>query len=196
MAKTTLSGLSTRPLDSAWRRAILDRGLSHKQEVVMAWKRSFLVVANVTATSDQLIETLKVRAEQEQSSFTLVIPATPFGGGREAAQNMLSEALAQLREAGLEADGSVGNADPILAVTDTWDPKKYDEIILSTLPMRFSKWLHAGLPERISKLTDAPVTHVVSQPAKPELEVEAPPAHHDPGMGPLSVLSWGARKQN
>ena len=105
--------------------------------------------------------------------------------------NTLSEALAQLREAGLEADGSVGNADPILAVTDAWDPKKYDEIILSTLPMRFSKWLHAGLPERISKLTDAPVTHVVSQPPKPELEVAPPPAHHDPGMGPLSVLSLG-----
>ena len=31
----------------------------------MTWKRSFLVVANVTATSDQLIEALKVRAEQE-----------------------------------------------------------------------------------------------------------------------------------
>jgi GABA permease len=159
----------------------------------MTWKPSFLVVANVTATSDELIEALKERAP---ASFTLIIPATPFGGGREAAAAKLEEALGQLREAGLEAQGSVGNADPILAVTDAWDPKQYDEIIVSTLPMRFSKWLHAGLPERIGKLTDAPVTHVVSQPARPEPETAPPPAHPDSGMGPLSVLAWGGRKDH
>jgi len=160
----------------------------------MAWKRSFLVVANVTATSDELIAELKARADQQSCTFTLVIPATPFGGGREAAVATLGEALEDLREAGLEADGSVGNADPILAVTDVWDPKKYDEIIVSTLPMRFSKWLHAGLPERIGKLTDAPVTHIVSQPPRPAPELAPPPAHPDKAMGPLSVLAWGARK--
>src|SRR5919108_5193111 len=158
----------------------------------MTWKRSFLVVANVTATSPELIEALKARAP---ASFTLVIPATPFGGGREAAMAKLEEALEQLRAAGLEAQGTVGNADPILAVTDVWDPKKYDEIIVSTLPMRFSKWLHAGLPERLGKLTDAPVSHVVSEPPKPEPEVAPPPpARTESAMGPLSVLAWGARK--
>ncbi len=154
------------------------------------------MVANVTAASDELIDALRTRAQEETCSFTLVVPATPFGGGRAAAIEMLGDALEQLREAGLEADGSVGNADPILAVTDAWDPKKYDEIIVSTLPMRFSKWLHAGLPERISKLTDAPVTHVVSQPPKPAPEVAPPPEHHDNGMGPLQVLSWGARREH
>jgi len=162
----------------------------------LTWKRSFLVVANVTAASDELIDALRTRAQEETCSFTLVVPATPFGGGRAAAIEMLGKALEQLREAGLEADGSVGNADPILAVTDAWDPKKYDEIIVSTLPMRFSKWLHAGLPERISKLTDAPVTHVVSRPPKPAPEVAPPPEHHDNGMGPLQVLSWGARREH
>jgi nucleotide-binding universal stress UspA family protein len=159
----------------------------------MTWKRSFLVVANVTATSDELIDALKDRGP---ASFTFVVPATPFGGGRAAAEEKLAEAIEQLRAAGVEAEGSVGNADPILAVTDAWDPKKYDEIIVSTLPMRFSKWLHAGLPERIGKLTDAPVTHIVSQPAKPEPEVAPPPPHPDKAMGPLSVLAWGARKEH
>ena len=162
----------------------------------MTWKRSFLVVANVTATSDRLIEALEQRAAREPASFTLVIPATPFGGGRAAAVQKLEEALEQLRAAGLEAQGSVGNADPILAVTDAWDPKHYDEIIVSTLPMRLSKWMHAGLPERIAKLTDATVTHVVSPPPRPEHVVAPPPAHPDRAMGPLSVLSWGARKES
>ncbi len=161
----------------------------------MTWKRSYLVVANVTATSGELIDALRSRAQEDPCSFTLVIPATPFGGGRAAAQEKLGEALEQLHDSGLEAEGSVGNADPILAVTDAWDPKRYDEIIVSTLPMRFSKWLHAGLPERISKLTDAPVTHVVSQPPRAEHDVAPPPAHPDSGMGPLSVLAWGANKE-
>jgi len=159
----------------------------------MTWRRSFLVVANVTATSEELIGALRERAEREPVSFTMIIPAV---GGRDAGEQRLAEALEQLRSAGLSAEGSVGNADPILAVTDAWDPKKYDEIIVSTLPMRFSKWLHAGLPERIGKLTDAPVTHIVSQPAKPEPEVAPPPAHPDKAMGPLSVLAWGARKEH
>jgi hypothetical protein len=159
----------------------------------MTWKRSFLVVANVTATSDELIQGLRARAEREPASFTMIIPAAR---GRDVAGQKLAEALELLEAAGLEATGSVGNADPILAVTDAWDPKKYDEIIVSTLPMRFSKWLHAGLPERIGKLTDAPVTHIVSQPAKPEPEVAPPPPHPDKAMGPLSVLAWGGRKEH
>jgi nucleotide-binding universal stress UspA family protein len=161
----------------------------------MTWKRSFLVVANVTATSSELIDVLRARAEHESASFTLIIPATPFGGGHEAALAQLEEALEHCRDAGLEAEGRVGNADPILAVTDAWDPKKYDEIIVSTLPMRFSKWLHTGLPERIARLTDAPVTHVVSQPPRAEPAVAPPPARSDSGMGPLSVLAWGRPKE-
>jgi hypothetical protein len=162
----------------------------------MAWKRNLLVVANVTATSDDLLATLRERAQREPTSFMMIIPATPFGGGRAAAAQQLGDALELLRAAGLEVQGSVGHADPIVAVTDAWDPMGYDEIIVSTLPMRFSKWLRAGLPERISRMTGAPVTHVVSEPPKPPAETAPPPARDVQGgvMRPLSVLSWGANK--
>jgi hypothetical protein len=134
----------------------------------MAWKRNVLVVANVTATSRELVSTLQARAEREPIAFTLIVPAT----------------------------GIVGAADPVVAVTDEWDPKRYDEIVVSTLPMRVSKWLHAGLPERIAKLTGAPVTHIVSEPPKPAAPTTSPPTHQDPSapLGPLSVLGWGANK--
>src|SRR5437588_11051418 len=107
----------------------------------MAWKRTVLVVANVTATSPELLGELQARARRGPMAFTLIVPATPFGGGRTAATEMLSAALEQLRQGGLEADGAVGAADPIVAVTDAWDPKRYDEVIVSTLPMGVSKWL-------------------------------------------------------
>ena len=161
----------------------------------MPWKRHVLVIANVTSTSDELLEALKARAARDATSFTLVVPATPFGGGREAALEKLREATGQLQSAGLEAEGSVGAPDPIVAVTDAWDPKRYDEIIVSTLPMPVSKWLHAGLPERIERLTNAPVTHVISEPPKPAAAVTPAPAHEREPMGPLSVLRWGGRKE-
>jgi GABA permease len=160
----------------------------------MAWKRNILVVANVTATSRELLDELCARAEREPTSCTLVVPATPVGGGRAAATETLATALERMREAGLEADGAVGAPDPIVAVTDTWDPKRYDEIIVSTLPSKFSKWLHAGLPERVGKLTGAPVSHVVSAPPRPTVASSAPPPHEDSGMGPLSVLGWGGQR--
>jgi hypothetical protein len=164
--------------------------------VFMAWKRNVLVVANVTAASEELLAALKARAERESISFTLVVPATPFGGGRAAAEQKLNESLEQLRALGLETDGNVGNADPIIAVTDAWDPKRYDEIVVSTLPMRVSKWLHAGLPERIEKITGAPVTHVVSQPPKPPVATAPAPEHEKRPLGPLTVLGWGGHKDD
>jgi hypothetical protein len=151
-----------------------------------------LVVANVTAASDELIDALKLKAADQPARFTLIVPATPFGGGREAAHEALAAACERLRDEGLEAEGSVGDADPIVAVSEAWDPKRYDDIVVSTLPMRFSKWLHAGLPERIGKLTGAPVAHVISQPVRHEVEVEPAPAHERAAMGPLSVLAWGS----
>jgi hypothetical protein len=162
----------------------------------MTWKRSILVVANVTATSDELIEALKARAGGQPASFTFVIPATPFGGGRAAATEKLEAALERLRAEGLEAEGRVGDSDPCVAVTEAWDPTRFDEIVVSTLPMRFSKWLHAGLPERIAKLTGAPVTHVVSPPPRPAVETVPPPPHEEPSLGPLSVLGWGGHKSS
>jgi hypothetical protein len=162
----------------------------------MAWKRSVLVVANVTATSDELLAALEQRARREAAQFTLIVPATPFGGGREAAESKLFDAVDRLRGAGLEVSGTIGNPDPVVAVMEEWDPKRYDEIVVSTLPMKLSKWLHAGLPERIARLTGAPVDHLVSQPPRPDMPTTTPPAREDRGvvMGPLSVLAWGASK--
>jgi GABA permease len=164
----------------------------------MTWKRNVLVVANVTATSQQLLDTLQERAAREPMTFTMVIPATPFGGGGEAAAAQLAQALELYAQAGLEVQGTIGHGDPMVAVTDAWDPKLYDEIVVSTLPMRFSKWLHAGLPERIGRLTGAPVTHVVCQPPKPPVETTPAPrrSEGESAMGPLAVLAWGGQKQH
>jgi hypothetical protein len=151
----------------------------------MTWKYSVLVVANVTATSGELVGALKERAEGQAARFTLIIPAT---GGHAAAHARLAEALKHLREHGLEVDGSVGHSDPVVAVIEAWDPKRYDEIIVSTLPAEISRWLHAGLPHRIEKLTGAAVRHVVSRPLRPPVHAARRPARPGVAFDPVSVL--------
>lgn len=162
----------------------------------MSWTTNVLVVANVTAASVELRAALVQRAQQGTAKFTLIVPADPVAGGRDFARERLDDALRELRDAGLEVDGHVGSGDPILAVTDEWDPRRYDEIVVSTLPQKVSKWLHAGLPERIERVTGARVTHVVSQPPKPEVEAGPAPVHEKHGvMTPLSVLTWGTQRE-
>ena len=164
----------------------------------MTWKRHILVVANVTASSEELLQALRERAAREPVSYMMLVPATPFGGGRAVATEKLHEALDRLSAAGLEVQGGVGHGDPMVAVIDAWDPMLYDEIIVSTLPMRFSKWMHAGLPERVARATGAPVTHVVCQaPKEPEATTAAPHREEGEGvMGPLSVLAWGGHRDH
>jgi hypothetical protein len=156
----------------------------------MAFAKNILVVANVTATSDELRQMLAERAAQEPVAITLLIPAG--SADLTGAQQQASDAVTKLRDAGLEVTGLVGNSDPVIAVGEIWDPRRYDEIIVSTLPIGLSKWLRAGLPERIYTLTGAPVTHVVASPAKPARPAPPVAAEHNGGLGGLEVLGWGA----
>jgi hypothetical protein len=150
----------------------------------MAWKFSVLVVANVTADAPELIQALKERAARDSCAFTLLVPAPAAGSvGREAAQTRLDAGLAAMRDAGLDVEGIVGDHDPIAAVHDQWDPQRYDEVVVSTLPTGASKWLQVDLPHRVEKLTGGcQVTHVVAEPPRPEPHTSPAPQREKPGV--------------
>jgi hypothetical protein len=98
-----------------------------------------LVVANRTAGSPELLQAIRGHASHGPIAITLLVPATwdladPHGG-RETATRTLHAALYQLRAAGLEVDGVVGDPDPLVAVRDIWDPARFDEVVVSTLPL-------------------------------------------------------------
>lgn len=119
---------------------------------------SVLVVANVTATSPELIQALLARGPERR---TLLMPCTGPGlQAREACRPQLEEALEAWRAAGLEARGIVGDEDPCQAVHEIWDPREFDEIVVSTLPAPDSRWVRSDLPHRLRRMTDARVTHV------------------------------------
>jgi hypothetical protein len=127
----------------------------------MAYQARVLVIASQTAGSPELVAALKERLEKGPMVPTLLMPADGIGfAGKEAAQPRLDAALAQWREAGLSAQGVVGDPDPAVAVQETWDPRSYDEVIVSTLPGSTSKWLQSDLPHRVQQITGCVVQHV------------------------------------
>jgi hypothetical protein len=131
----------------------------------MTETKSVIVVANQTATAPELIETLSQLAGSEPTRFTLVVPGTPHDDATVPPEQRLQEALAELRSHGLEIDGHVGCHDPVVAVSDEWSRGVHNQVVISTLPLSASRWLPAGLPDRVAQVTGAPVTHVVAEPA-------------------------------
>ena len=153
----------------------------------MAWEFSVLVVANVTATADELMAALRERAEKGPCRFVLVVPA-----GAAEGKAQLDAALEKMRAAGLEqVSGHVGDRDPVVAVMEAFDPMKFDEIVVSTLPSGSSRWLGLDLPRRLGKLTSVPVQHVVSEP-RPEVQTQPVPARDK--LGVLSPLAAALTK--
>jgi hypothetical protein len=132
----------------------------------MAWQARVLVVANRTAESDELRAALEERARAGAVAFTLLMPAGP--SRRSEARARLDSAVERLCDCGLDASGMLGgDPNPVVAVSEAWDPAHYDEIIVSTLPTGVSRWLQIDLPRQVAKLTDAPVAHVVAKERRP-----------------------------
>jgi len=154
-----------------------------------------LVVASQTAGSQHLLDALIHRAERSPIKVTLVMPAQGPGlAGREALREPLEQALAAMRDAGLEAEGMIGDTNPMDAVAEYFDPSRHDEVIVCTLPGRSSKWLQHDFPHRVARFTGLSVTHVVADDLRPAPVTSPAPAHEREPMGPLSVLSWGGRQ--
>jgi hypothetical protein len=82
-------------------------------------------------------------------------------GARAQAQQRLDASLAQLREAGIEASGEVGDGDPLQAMEDALRTFGADEIIISTHPEGRSHWLERGVVSGAKERFAVPITHVV-----------------------------------
>ncbi len=128
-----------------------------------------LIVAHRTAATPALIAAVRDRAAQGPAVFTLLVPAPEHGFDRltepdrvgvDEAQDTLDLAVPLLEEAtGGRVDGLVGAPQPLDAVSDAVNQHGFDEIIISTLSPRVSRWLKMDLPSRLSIL-GKPITTV------------------------------------
>lgn len=138
----------------------------------MSEPHSVLLVANRTATTRRLGQAVAQRALEGAARFHLVVPACPHGlhrvvdpevAGRDEARAQLDAALASLSEAaGTEVTGEVGDADPLAAIQDALSRDRFEEIVVSTLPRRISRWLRLDLPSKARGL-GLPVAHVEAE---------------------------------
>lgn len=128
-----------------------------------------LLVANRTAATEGLRDAVRARVRRGPATFHLVVPAHPHGlhrvvdpqeGDAGEAEQTLAAALPALRQAaGSEVTGHVGDAEPLMAIQDAVNLGGYDEIVISTLPRRVSRWLHLDLVSKARGL-GLPILHV------------------------------------
>ena len=135
-----------------------------------------LVVANKTAATPALLEAVRERASRGPCEFTLLVPNTTHGlhkvvdpedQSQNEAETTIELALPLLEEAaGSHVEGLIGAAEPLIAIEDAINRDGYDEVIVSTLPTRVSRWLHLDLPSKLNGL-GLPVTTITAQERAP-----------------------------
>ena len=146
-----------------------------------------LVVANRTLGSTDLLQSVQDRMAKGPCEFTVLVPAAAHNhrettletltrrmthmsassearGAEEAdyehARARVAFGIEQLQKLGADVDGQVGNPNPFRAIEDAISRRKYDEIILSTLPNRVGGWVSQDLPAKVSRKFKGPVTVV------------------------------------
>jgi hypothetical protein len=130
-----------------------------------------LVVANRTAATPDLLAAVRERRKDGPCVFTLLVPnpvsgleryADPEDHGDSQAQGTLDRALPLLEAAaGGRVEGMVGDPDPLTAIHDAVNLNGFDEVIVSTLPTRVSRWLKLDLPSKLDGL-GLPVTVITA----------------------------------
>jgi hypothetical protein len=130
-----------------------------------------LIVAHQTADSPELVAAVARRAGDGPCAFTLLVPSRARGlhrlvdpedhGNREA-EERLEVAIPLLSEAvGAPVVGVVGSHQPLAAVQDALNLLGFDEVIISMLPVRASRWFRLDLPHKVRAL-GVPVSEVIT----------------------------------
>lgn len=125
------------------------------------------------------------RAAASPCEFTLLVPrpchglhrvVDPEEHGWGEARAVIDTACPLLaRAAGSEVRGMVGSHDPVAAVEDALNAHGFDEVIVSTLAARVSRWLRLDLPAKVSGM-GVRVTRVTQ-----------PSATSSPAAGPTAL---------
>ena len=153
-----------------------------------------LVVAHKTAATPGLIEAVRERAARGPPRSRCSCPTPPTACTRSSTprtrrparpRQVLELAIPLLEKAaGAPVEGMVGDPTPMHAIQDAINLHGFDEVIISTLPVRVSKWLRLDLPSKVPGL-GLPVTTVTA-----EERASTPPADAQPA--PARARDCGA----
>jgi len=128
-----------------------------------------LLIANRTCPCPDVLE--EVRRRATDGEVLVVAPAlnrrlahyvSDTDAAVRAARERLDRAIGWLVEAGIEARGEVGDADPVLAIEDALAGFPATEIVISTHPPERSNWLEKDIVRRAGECSGLPIVHLVS----------------------------------
>ena len=166
----TFLGLSAAAVDVYLRQRGPAPDVEQVQQLGGPDERRVLVVANETVGGEELLSAISTLALTQKTLFQVVCPAlnsrlktytSDEDPAREAAQKRLDVTLARLASVGIDANGVVGDGDPLVAVDDALRTFGPNEIVISTHPPGKSNWLERGVVESVRARYDVPVMHVV-----------------------------------
>lgn len=139
-------------------------------------KASVLVLAEKTASSEDLLAALKDRAAEGPVEFLLVVPGEPDVPAvpdsavadlempdveiPQQLEDQVKQAVERLQQQGLNVEGRVGDADAVAAVQDAVNFADFQEIIVVTPPRHLSRLLRIDTARRIEGMTELPVKHI------------------------------------
>jgi len=131
-----------------------------------------LVVANETLAGEELLDAVRLRADQGPISAVVIAPVNEPSAGyvvyrnsrRATAGRRVDRMVAELQAAGIPAHGDVFEGGPVAAVEDVLALEDIDELIVSTHPEEKSGWIRKkNVLEQLRRLAgDRPFQHVVS----------------------------------
>jgi hypothetical protein len=159
-------GLFVLKEDEPKEKMLLGRRLEDKDD----GRYRILVVANETLSGRALRNEISARGHGGEALLMVVCPAlnskikhwtNEEDEAREAARSRLQTLLSGLRGEGFDADGDIGDDDPVQAMEDGLRRFPADEVIISTHPRGRSNWLERDVVERARERSDIKVTHVV-----------------------------------
>lgn len=153
-----------------------------------------MIVVNQTAGGRALEAAIEERIAAGRTSFHVVVPMTepryetdlwaadtaafkvqtdpaaphpsPLEEARQRSERRLDAIIDRIRAAGGVADGDVGDQDPVKAARQALEAETFDEVIVSTLPSKLSRWLHRDVPSKLAKAIDVPVAVVEAESAE------------------------------
>jgi hypothetical protein len=143
-------------------------------------RQRILVISNETLLGRELREELLRRGEP-RAELRVVAPVLPSRAhyltsdiDRDVAEarRRLDDTLEWAHEQGFDAAGRVGDdTPPLTAIEDELRRFAADELIISTHPPGRSHWLESGLVERAHEELDIPITHVIVDLGRQEVEI-------------------------
>ncbi len=136
--------------------------------------RRILVIADRTCPCEPLRDEILSRAQTSGPAAEVFIVAPALNtrirhifddsdAAVAAAMERLTNTVDTLIQAGINATGGVGDADPVQAVKDALHEFPADEILISTHPPGDSHWLERRLLDRTREAFHGSVTHIVSR---------------------------------